>query len=150
MPLVDSRLGPGTLTIGTPGKDYAFQVSACTLTPNVNSTDGVPTLAVPEPPPETKTDYSLDGDAINDFTDPQGLSLYCFDNDGLEMAFVWVPITADGTSLAGNLIVRAFPIGGKPGEMLQTTFSWPVVGKPTWTPGALADEGATRKMEKAK
>ena len=64
MPLVDSRLGPGTLTIGTPGKDYSFQVASCTLTPAVNSTDGVPTLAVPDPPPQTDTTYSLDGDAI--------------------------------------------------------------------------------------
>lgn len=149
MPLVDSRLGPGTLTIGTPGKDYSFQVASLTLTPSVNSTDGVPTLAVPEPAPETQTDYSLDGDAINDFEDPTGLSRYCYDNDGDEQPFVWVPITADGTSVGGDIVVRAFPIGGTPGEMLQTTFSWPCVGKPIWSDGTTARElGEDREGDK--
>ena len=145
MPLVDSRLGPGTLTVGTPGKDYSFQVSALTLTPAVNSTDGTPTLAVPEPPPLTQTDYSLDGSAINDFTDPTGLTRYAYDNDGIETTFEWVPLTDDGTSCAGSVIMRAFPIGGNPGEQITTDFSWPCVGKPVWTDGA----GTTRSKEKS-
>ena len=145
MPLVDSRLGPGTLTVGAPGTDYSFQVSALRLlTPSVNSTDGTPTLAVPEPPPLTETTYSLDGSAINDFTDSAGLTRYCYDNDGIEAEFVWVPLTADGTSCAGSVIVRAFPIGGNPGEQIKTDFSWPCVGKPAWTDGA-----TTTRKEKA-
>ena len=39
----DSRLGPGTLLLGTaPGVEYGMQVSALALTPSTDSTDGTP------------------------------------------------------------------------------------------------------------
>ena len=151
MPLNETRLGPGTLLIGTaPGTEFGFAVSACTLTPAVNSTDGTPTLAVPEPPPLTETTYSLDGTAINDFTDPAGLQRYCFDNDGVEMDFSWTPNTADAAVLTGRITVRAFPMGGEVSAQITTDFSWPVTGKPAWTGGTAgtqADE-STRSMKR--
>ena len=54
MPFKDSRLGVGTLKIGPaspPVNEFNFQVSACRLTPSVDSEDGTPTLAVPAPAP---------------------------------------------------------------------------------------------------
>jgi hypothetical protein len=151
MPFKDSRLGPGTLLIGTaPGTDYGVQVSACTLTPAVDSTDGTPTLAVPEPPPLTSTTYTLDGTAVNDFTAPAGFQRYCFDNDGLETDFTYTPNTVDAAVLTGMLTVRAFPMGGNVGEQITTDFSFPITGKPVWTGGAAATaaEAETRKMAK--
>ena len=128
----DTRQGPGTLTVGTPGEEFSVQVSALTLTPSFNSTDGTPTLAAPDPPPESKTDYTLDGSAINDYTNPTGLQRYAYDHDGDELAFVWTPITAAGTACTGTCIVHAFPMGGKVGEQNVTDFSWPCVGKPVF------------------
>jgi len=151
MPFTDTRLGPGTLKLGpsASGQEYGFQVSALTLTPAFSTTDGTPTLAVPDPPPESKTDYTLDGSAINDFTDPAGLQRFCFDNDGAEMEFEWIPVTTAGTTLTGSVQLAAFPMGGKVGEQLVTDFSWAVIGKPTWgadLPLAAAAEGrASRK-----
>jgi hypothetical protein len=115
-------------------------VSALSLVPAVNSTDGTPTLAVPAPAPETKTDYSLDGTAINDFGTLSGLQRYCYDNDGATMDFVWTPNTDDPTpaTLTGRCVVRAFPMGGNVGEQLTTDFSWPCEGKPVWAGGAAA------------
>lgn len=150
MAFTDVRLGPGTLKLGptATGVDYAAQVSACTLTPAFSSTDGTPTLANPDPPPESKTDYTLEGSAIADFTDPAGLQRFCFDNDNVEMDFEWVPVTASGTKLAGRCVVHAFPMGGKVGEQLVTDFSWVVVGLPVWSgdlPLAAAAEAGKRK-----
>lgn len=150
MPYTDSRLGPGTLVVGspTPGTEFGFQVSALALTPAVNSTDGTPTLAVPAPAPETKTDYSLDGSAVNDFSAVTGLQRFCYDNDGETMDFVWTPNTDDvaPATLTGKCVVRAFPMGGKVGEILVTDFSWPCEGKPAWAGGATTQaESAGRK-----
>jgi hypothetical protein len=149
MPFTDTRLGPGTLQLGTaPGTEYGFQVSALTLTPAVDSTDGTPTLAVPAPAPETKTSYTLDGTAINDFADAAGLQRYCYDQDGQTVPFTWTSNTTDGTTCAGEVVVRAFPMGGNVGEQLTTDFSWPCVGKPVFTDVAAGD--ATARMAKSK
>lgn len=138
MPFVDSRLGPGTLTLGTVPTEYGFQVAALALTPAVNENAGTPTLAVPEPAPEVVTDYTLDGDAINDFGAVSGLQRYCYDHDGETHAFVWTPNNTDAApaTLTGEVQIRAFPMGGKVGEQLVTSFSWPTVGKPAWAGGA--------------
>lgn len=149
MPFKDSRLGPGTLAIGVaPGTEFGHQIGAVTLTPAVDSTDGTPTLADPEPPPLTTTTYTLDGTAVNDFTDPAGFQRYCFDNDGEEQDFTWTPNTPDAAVLTGQCTVRAFPMGGNVSEQLTTDFSFPVTGKPTWTgggAGTLAAEGRKSK-----
>jgi hypothetical protein len=145
MPFKDTRLGPGTLALGTtPGEEYGFQVSALTLTPSTDSTDGTPTLAEPDPPPELKTSYTLDGSAINDFTTAAGLQRYAYEHDGEEVDFVWIPNVDDGTTLTGRVVLGAFPMGGNVAEQLVTDFSWPCVGKPVFggdaANGAAADE----------
>ena len=151
MPFTDSRLGPGTLLIGTtPGTEHGAQVSACTLTPAVNSTDGTPTLAEPEPPPLTDTTYTLDGTAINDFTNPTGFQRYCFDNDGLETDFTFTPNTTDAAVLTGKITVRAFPMGGTVSEQITTDFSFPVTGKPVWTGGTAGTQAAADQKRRAK
>jgi hypothetical protein len=150
MPFTDSRLGPGTLLLGTaPGTEYGFQVSALTLTPSVDSTDGTPTLAIPTPPPETKTSYSLDGSAINDFATAAGLQMFAYDQDGETVDFVFTSNTnpGEGATVTGKVVVRAFPIGGNVGEQLVTDFSWPCDGKPVFAPVAGAT-AAARKGEK--
>lgn len=153
MAFKDTRLGPGTLLIGAaPGTDHSTQISACTLTPAVDSTDGTPTLADPEPPPLTTTTYTLDGTAINDFTDPSGFQRYCFDNDGLETDFTFTPNTDDAAVLTGKITVRAFPMGGAVSEQITTDFSFPITGKPVWTGGAAGTQAAdesTRSMKRA-
>jgi hypothetical protein len=150
MPFTDSRLGPGTLTLGTPGPgtEYGFQVAALALTPAVNETTGTPTLAVPAPAPEMQTDYTLDGDAINDFGAVTGLQRYCYDHDSETVDFVWTPNTDETPPavLTGQVQLRAFPMGGKVGEQLVTSFSWPTVDKPVWSGGApLATAAAGKK-----
>jgi hypothetical protein len=136
----DSRLGPGTLTLGTTPEEFGVQVSAITLTPSTNSQDGTPTLAVPDPAPELTTTYTLDGSAIDDHQNPGGLSRYAYDNDGETVAFVWTPNTDEPTPtiLTGEVVMSAFPIGGNVGEQLVNDFSWPCVGKPAFTGGAAA------------
>jgi hypothetical protein len=133
MPFTDDRQGPGTLLLGaTPGTEYGFQVSSIALIPAVDSVDGTPTLAVPDPAPETNTTYALEGSAIQDYSQAAGLQRYCYDNDGTETDFIWTPLTGSGGAvITGRCVVRAFTIGGNVGEgPIITDFSWPCVGKP--------------------
>lgn len=149
MPFQDDRLGPGTLTIGTVPVEYGFQVAALTLTPAANENAGTPTLAVPAPAPDVTTDYTLDGDAINDFQALAGLQRYAYDHDAETVDFVWTPNTDAPTPaiLTGQVQMRAFPMGGKVGEQLVSSFTWPCVGKPVWSGGATAQaaESSGRK-----
>ena len=133
MAFTDSRLGPGTLTIGATPLDVSTQVSALVLTPSADETDGTPTLALPDPAPELKTSFTLDGTAIGDWESATGLQRYAFEHDGEEVPFVWTPNTAAGTTLTGDVQMRAFPIGGSVGEQVTQDFSWPCQSKPTWT-----------------
>lgn len=131
MPIVDSRLGPGTLTLG--GTDYGVQVSNVKLTPSTDITDGTKTLGVSDPDPVVADPkWELSGTAIQDFDDDGGFVEFCRANAGDSVAFSWVP-NATGPSYAGNCTVIAVEIGGDVGTQITTDFTFPVTGQPTVT-----------------
>jgi len=125
----DDRLGPGTLSIGT--VDYGVQISNVTLTPDVSSDDGTPTLGVPKPAPLVTIKWSLKGSAIQDFTDPTGFVNYCFDNALAEVAFDWTPNDASpGVHYTGTCQIVPVEIGGDVAVQVTTDFEFAVVGEP--------------------
>lgn len=150
MPFADARLGPGTLKLGPapgpPTNEFNTQTSAVRLTPAVESEDGTPTLAVPEPAPNTSIAWALNIDAIQDFTEPAGLVNYLFDNQLDEQLFEWVPDTPDGAKWAGTVQLVPMEIGGDVAVQIVTSVELPLVGAPTRTDGAAADpESRSRK-----
>ena len=66
MPVVDSRLGPGTLVLGTL-TSIECQMANVRLEPSADETDGTPTLCEPAPAPQLSTSWVLAGTAIQDF-----------------------------------------------------------------------------------
>ena len=133
----DSRQGVGTLTLGA--TDYSHQAAAVRLTPNVNSNDGTPTLAVPEPAPDSVITWALNIDAIQDFENPTGLVNFLMDNALSEVAFEWTPLTTDGG--ASSTRQRAGPsmeVGGDVAVQVVTSVELPVVGEPTRVDGVFA------------
>jgi hypothetical protein len=137
-PVTDSRLGVGTLTLGElPGVDFAAQASAVKLTPSVNSTDGTPTLAFPEPAPDSSVAWALNLSAIQDWEDPLGLVNYLMDNALAEVPFAWVPKTDNGTSYAGVVQIVPMEVGGDVAVQVVTDVELPLVGEPTRTDGVL-------------
>jgi len=133
MPFKDSRLGPGTLKLGS--AEYGFQVSAARLTPSVDEEDGTPTLAAPDPAPLATVSWALNVDAIQDFEEAAGLTNYLMDNALNEVAFEWTPKTADGTKYAGTVQVRPMEIGGDVKVQVVTSVELPLVGQPIRTDG---------------
>lgn len=147
MPFADSRLGPGTLTLEA--VEFNTQVSACRLTPEVSSEDGTPTLAVPDPAPETSIAWALNIDAIQDFEEAAGLVNYLMDNALSEVPFTWTPLTADGTSYAGTVQIVPMEIGGDVAVQVVTSVELPLVGEPTRTDGVVMAAGASKSEKKA-
>lgn len=129
MALVDSRLGPGTLTFGT--TEYGAQASNVRLVPNHTETAGTPTLADPKPADTIDTKWALQGSAIQDWESPTGFVEYCRDNSGTTVAFTWVPNTAKGVTFSGTCTVKAVELGGDAGVQLSTDWEFPVVTGPT-------------------
>jgi hypothetical protein len=121
------------------------------LTPSVNSADGTPTLAVPQPAPDTSVTWALNIDAIQDFEDAAGLVNYLMDNALAEVPFEWVPITTDGTMYAGTVQIVPMEVGGDVGVQIVTSVELPLVGEPVRTPGAMtssiAGKGGKRSSE---
>jgi len=132
--LTDSRLGPGTLQLGT--SSFEAQAAAVKLTPKVNTKDGTPTLGVPEPTPDTTITWTLGLDAIQDFEDPLGLVNYLMDNALAEQPFTWLPITA-GPTYSGTVQIVPIEIGGDAAVQIKTTVELPLVGEPTRVDGAV-------------
>jgi hypothetical protein len=149
MPFADSRLGPGTLKLGAadpPTTEFSTQASAVRLTPSVESEDGTPTLAVPDPAPLSTISWALNVDAIQDFTEPTGFVNYLMDNALDEQFFEWVPLTPDATKYKGKLQIVPIEIGGDVAVQVVTSVELPLVGDPTRVDGvAAAAAGAKSK-----
>lgn len=144
--LVDARLGPGTLKLG--GTEFGAQISNVTLTPDVSTDDGTPTLAIPEPEPLSTIKWSLDGSAVQDFTEATGFVNYCADHALETVAFEWTPNTPDGTKWTGNCQVLPVEIGGDVAVQITTDFSFPVVGEPARVDGPGTLEASSAKASK--
>ena len=117
---VDSRLGPGTLLLGTLA--IAPQASNVRLVPTHTSTDGTPTLGDPTPVAEVVTTWALQGTAVQDWSDPLGFVEFCRDSNNTVVTFAWVPSTADGVTFSGSCKVQAVEFGGD--VAVQTTSDW--------------------------
>ena len=136
MPLVDARLGVGTLTIEA--TDYSYQMANVALEPDITDEDGTPTLAEPDPAPLATVAWKLTGTVIQDFTEAAGFLNYLMDNALQEVPFVFTPDTADGTAYNGTCQIRPATIGGDAGTQITSDFELPVIGQPTRTDGVMA------------
>ena len=148
--MTDSRQGPGLLHIGdaVTGVDVETQASAVKLTPTVNSTDGTPTLAVPEPAPETDVAWALNVSAIQDFEDPAGFVNFLMDNALAELPFDWTPVTGQAPKFTGTVQVVPIEVGGDVGVQVVTDVELPLVGAPVRDDSPPA--GAARSSSKEK
>lgn len=146
MPLVDSRLGPGTITFGA--VDYSYQAANVRLVPSVDETDGTKTLAEPAPPPLAAITWALEGTVIQDFDAAAGFVNWAFDNSLTEVAFVFTPTTPAGVSWAGTVQVRPVEMGGDAGVQVTTDFSMPCVGVPVRTDATSGTRVAAKASSK--
>lgn len=131
MPIIQSKLKNGTLTIG--GTSFATQASNVTLTPDTSEDgDTLEVLSGDTILPEERTAWTLNLGLIQDFTSPAGLIQYSYDNAGDVVAFSWKPDGADAFTVTGSVKVRPIELGGDVGARLTTSAEWPCQGTPVF------------------
>lgn len=83
-----------------------------------------------------ETEWTLSGSAIQDWSDPAGLTQFSWDNHDQDVAFTWAPAGANGPTYAGTCHVVALDVGGDVGKRLEHDFEWACSGKPVVNPAA--------------
>ena len=132
MPVVDTRVGPGTLTFGASPLDFSCQVASAALVPDNAEDDVTPTLCDPKPVAPVTTTWTLEGTVIQDFEDPDGFQKYCFDNGNATVPFEYVPNTDVGTTFTGEVLIVPIQIGGEVAEQSTVDFAFQVKDDPIW------------------
>lgn len=129
MPITDSRLKEGTLTID--GDAFATQATNVRLTPRTDETgDRLEVLSGDTVDPEDETTWSLVIDAVQDFDDPAGFVNFALQNAGEVVAYSWQP-NPDAVTYSGNVKVRPVEIGGDVNTRNTTSAEWPCQETPT-------------------
>ena len=126
--LTDSRLGPGTLSLG--GTDFGVQISNVRLVPNIDSQDGTPTLGIPKPAALVTESWSLQGSAVQDWSDDSGFVEYCRTTSNTIVAFEWVPDSAGSVKFTGNCLVVAIEFGGDVAQQNTSDWEFSIQGDP--------------------
>lgn len=133
MPVKSTKLGPGTLTVGATGTlmDFSCQMSAAQVTWEVESEDDVIMLCGDTKPGSRTYNASLTGTVDQDLTDEAGAVAWTWANKGTVQPFEFVPNTAAGATVTGDVMVDPLSVGGDTGGADMTSdFTWAVVGEP--------------------
>lgn len=127
---VDSRLGPGTLTIGTTMTSAGCQASNVKLVPEYDEEDGTATLCEPKPAPLLTEKWKLTGTAIQDWQEDDGFVEFCRTNAMTEQAFEWTPNTSYDPLVvySGTCQVRAIEFGGDVAKQNTSDWEFSLVG----------------------
>lgn len=149
MPITESRVKAGTLTLGgsgggtgTPGTAFACQAQSIKVTPTYeNDGDAHETLCGDTLPAGKKETWTLNGTSIQDFDDPAGFIAYCYENAMQTVAFSWEPNSVGAPTITGSVVIRALELGGDVNTRLTSDWEFDTAGRPTidWTSALSAD-----------
>ena len=119
--------------------DFQCQVVSAAINANPNLQTVPATFCAGETQVPGKTGYELALNWLQDWTAPGGgLSFFAYENDALEMYFSLSLNDTTEPLATGVCRVVAGAYGGDAGTPLQTTATWPCIGKPEITvPAAL-------------
>lgn len=131
MPITDSRLKAGTLTLD--GVDYNTQATNVKLTPSTDEVgDPVETLSGDEILADDETSWVMAITAVQDFDDVAGFIAFCLENAGQSVTYSWQP-NAVGVTYAGTVKIRPVEIGGDVNKRNTTDAEFPCNGAPVPT-----------------
>lgn len=132
MAIKQTKIGPGTLTIGADTELMAFQSQArsVVLEPEVDTDDPFYVLSGEMAEGDRSETWKLTGTFIQDFGQTESSTEWLFEHRGERMPFVFVPNTAAGRQVSGELVVEAIAIGGDANTKPTSDFEFSVVGEP--------------------
>ena len=138
MAVKSTKLGPGTLVVGTAPNtaDLSCQVSSATLTPAKDKDDDTTMLCGDVKVGATTYTAQLVFTIDQDLEDPAGVVYFSWTHKGETMSFTFTPNTDAGGTVAGQVIVDPIAVGGdEGGKDMTSDTTWDCVGFPTLTPG---------------
>ena len=131
-----TKFGPGTLTIGATTMDISCQVINALIEWDKDKDDDVTVLCGDVVAGSTTYTSTITGELFQDVDDPAGILAQSWELKGTEIAFVFVPNTAVGTSAEGVLVLDPIAFGGDEAKANMTSdFTWSIVGEPVLTIG---------------
>ena len=136
MPIKTTTMGPGTLTIGADAllTNFSSQVRSIKLVPNVSQDDPIPVLSGEELQGDREETFTLEGTLLQDFGQTDSTTEWLWEHRGETHDFVYVPSTAAGKEITGQIIVEAIEIGGEAKTKPESDFEFRVVGEPIIAP----------------
>lgn len=144
LPDTTTKLGPGTLEIGTLGTeiDVSCLVNNAVISADKDEGDATTKLCGDVRPGSVTYTYSLSGNMDTDVADASGFFALSQSAPGTVQSFVFTPNTAAGTSAAGTLVIDPLDFGAdESGADLTSDFEFTIVGQPVYTypaPGGVA------------
>lgn len=132
MPVQTITMGPGSLVLGEVGTSKALeaQVTNARCVPNVDRGDALNVLSGESVPGDRDETWTLAGTLVQDFGEVAGVWQWLFDNRGTTVPFVFVPNTAAGRQISGDVTVEAIEAGGDVKSKPTSDFEWPISGAP--------------------
>lgn len=131
MTIKSQKLTKGLLTIGEAGttSEWGGQVRAVTLGAEYDQEDPIDVLSGEKlDGDETKTE-TLSGTVLDDFSAQGSIWVFCKQNEGKILPFVWEPNSTDGTlRITGEIRVRQISLGGDVNTRTENDFEFPVIG----------------------
>ena len=135
--ITESKLKAGSLILDAAGAafaKFATQATNVAITPETKDEgDPVETLDGSTIAADAVTTWTLKAKSIQDFTDPEGLQAYSWENENETVSYTWKPNGASGPTYAGNVRITPLEIGGDVNKRNDVDIEWALTGKPTVT-----------------
>lgn len=126
-------MGPGSLSLGAGPLNVSAQVEefAVECSENVKKTDPKPMLSGDDKITADKVtrEWKATGVLQQDLA-AAGVIDYTWANEGDEVAFTFVPSTAEGRKVTGTVRLVPIKVGGKAGDDPTSPITWTVIGTP--------------------
>lgn len=136
-----SKLKSGSLTLA--GVDFSCQPTNVTITPPDSPSSGSSSSSsstevlcgnILSDDSGGKSSWRLTFTSIQDFEDPDGLINYSWENQEVEVPFVWAPMGSTGPSFSGTVQVWPLLLGGDVNTRLTSDAEWTITsGMPART-----------------
>jgi hypothetical protein len=125
------KLGPGVLTVGSPGAplDFSGRCTAVAVRWSVDNEDDTPVLSGAVLAGDRTYTATLEATAFQDDLTEGGLVDYSWSNKGAQVPFTFTPY-AGGRSIVGELVVDPLDVGGDVAKKNTADIAWACVGEP--------------------
>lgn len=146
MAIKKQKLGPGTLTIGETGsgQEMAKQSTAVAIEPSYSDGDRQIVLSGDVDQEAAEWEGTLTATFFQDYA-AEGLLAWTWEHDGETLPFTFLPNSAAGFEVSGEVVIRPATIGGDVDTENTSEVEWslpkrPAIGEPGTTAQAYRTE----------